>query len=134
MIDITEIQAEYKQDVEWTPETVPIYMNRIPILIAKYQDHWFRYKNQYDKLQRDYDNSYFSKYSYYKAGESDFVLSSTEIKQFVEKDTSVTKIHLDMRKALANCELIEKMMKNLDSIRWDIKNWLEYQKFINGVL
>lgn len=131
--NIKDIQREYKEDIKWENKSLQSYIITLPAKISKYHTYWYYYKKMVDLVQKEYDDTYIDRYTYFKNGESDLTLSASETKSFVEKDLDLNKINLKLKTNIANCELIEKMIKNLDSIRWDIKSYMEYEKFINGV-
>ncbi len=132
-MDIDKLKDEYEEDIKWEFTDIGVFMSTIPIKIAKYQRMWFDLRNTHDKYAKEYDDLWIKRFMWYKQ-EFDISLSNTEIKVFLEKDTELNNIRLKQKRILVVLEFLEKCMKNLDSIRWDCKLSLEYQKFINGVV
>lgn len=132
-MDLDQLKEQYEQDITWEFTQIPVYASTIPLKIAKYQKMWMDLRNQHDKYEKQYNDLWIKRFMWYKQ-EFDISLSNTEIKVFLEKDTELNDIRAKQKKLMVILEWLEKAMKNLDSIRWDIKNVIEYQKFISGVI
>jgi hypothetical protein len=133
---LQQLQDEYEEDIKWSVDDsikLSAFINTIPYKIAKYQNKWFRYKNALDKISKEIDDLYSVKFLYYKK-DFDINLSNSEIKDFISKDVELNSLRLKAKTLTTLIEFLEKIMKNIDSIRWDIKLMVEYQKFISGVL
>lgn len=130
-IKLSELQEEYLVDIKWEFSKVEKYLQLLPSTIAKYQNIWLRYKKQLDKTEIEFDDLWISRFTYYK-NDFDIKLSNSEIKDFINKDVELNNIRKKQKYLITAIEFVEKCMKNLDSIRWDIKNVIEYNKFING--
>lgn len=126
-----KIEEEYKEDIVWNYENASKVINTIPLIYSKYLGYWYKIKSQSEKHQKEYDDTWISRFIFYKK-DFDINLSNAEIKHFLDKDTVLNDIKSKQQKALTRCELLEKMMKNIDSIRWDIKLWLQYEQFKTG--
>jgi hypothetical protein len=105
----------------------------IPSIISKYQLYWFKLKKQLDKLEAEHDEKWISRFQYYKH-DFDIKLTNSEIKEFLTKDKDLIIIKTKTKSMITNLEYLEKCLKNLDSIRWDIKNYIDYTKFIAGIV
>lgn len=132
-MEFKDIIAEYEEDIKWDRDKCDKYLMIVPSLIAKYQGYWFKMKKQLDKLEAEHDDKWIVRFQYYKH-DFDIKLTNSEIRDFLTKDKELTQLKNKARSMLINVEYIEKCLKNIDSIRWDIKNYLDYQKFISGVM
>lgn len=128
-----EIQLEYENDIKWEFNKMDKYLQQLPASISKYQNYWFKLKRQYDKLEKEHDDLWIARFTYYKH-DYDIKLTTSEIKDFLTKDSELTKVKHQAKKVITQIEWIERCLKNLDSIRWDLKNTLEYQKFVAGII
>jgi hypothetical protein len=128
-----KMQEEYEKDIQWEFNKMDKYLQQLPSIISKYQNHWFKLKRAYDKIEREHDDNWAVRFSYYKH-DYDIKLTNSEIKDFLNKDIELNKYKHQAKQLFTQIEWIERCLKNLDSIRWDLKNALDYQKFIAGIL
>lgn len=129
---LQDLQDEYTADSTWTIKTIDESSSTIALKISKWHNKWFSFKREFDKLSLELDQTYVKKYVYYKK-DFDIKLSATEIKEFISGDADYLNTKTKLKQAQAILEYIEKAIKNLDGVRWDIKNTIEWEKFKSGV-
>ena len=90
-------------------------------------------KYEFIKLEDEYDGIWYERFMYYK---NDFPvkLSSNEIKDLLERDIELKNLKKQIKKLQVEIDIIEKEIKNLDSLRWDIKNFIEWEKLTSGII
>jgi hypothetical protein len=100
-------------------------------------EKWIRKRVEWSKLTRSYEekrkDKFRSLYQYYK---TDFELklsTKEEYQLFIESDSSYVVI---LSLSLSTKEVVKYIDDVIDTIKsrgWEIKNYLEYIKFVNGV-
>lgn len=93
------------------------------IVLKKYKETLYAL----NKKEIELSNTWAERYSYYKC-DSDFQLTNTEIKNFIDNDIETSQLRLEIKNLKTDCEVLEKHLKNIESLRWDIKTLIEYLK------
>ena len=130
-MELAKIIEEYERDVIWEFSKMDKYIQALPMTVQKYQGYWFTLKRELDKIDDEYDDKWMSRYIYYK-NDFDIKLSSSEIKDFLSKDLELNKLKKKQRQLISSIEYLEKCLKNLDNIRWDISRCIDFEKFKSG--
>lgn len=130
---IKNTAEEYKKDVEWDEtKAIPTSMS-IASKSAKYINIWQNMKTLLiTQIEPEYNKLFNIRYSFYK--ESDIKYSSTEIKDILNRDESLSELRQTRELLLSFLEMLEKYIKNIEGIRFDIKCYTELLKITNGVL
>ena len=128
-----EIQNEYEEDITWNELNARSKISLTAQYIAKYQKHYFNALLKINTINELLGKKYQEKYIYYKM-DADIQLKSTEIKTFIESDTEYLKLKSAMKKLEIQANFFEECIKNINSMRWDIKTDLELRKFQEGVI
>lgn len=93
------------------------------IVLKKYKETLYAL----NKKEIELSNAWAERYSYYKC-DYDFQLTNAEIKNFIDNDVKTSELRLEVKNLKADCEVLEKHLKNIESLRWDIKTLVEYMK------
>lgn len=93
------------------------------IVLKKYKESLYAL----NKKEIELSNAWAERYSYYKC-DYDFQLSNAEIKNFIDNDIETSQLRLEIKNLKTDCEVLEKHLKNIESLRWDIKTLIEYMK------
>lgn len=125
------IQAQYEEDIRWSIKDLTNVLNLHPSIISKYQNIWYSLKSQIDKKQKEYDDTWISRFLFYKHDFS-ITLSNTEIKTFLDRDTELNNLKYEIESFSTKINLVEKWLKNLDGMRYDFKLIVDWEKFKNG--
>lgn len=80
-----------------------------------------------NSLEISLSNKWAERYSYYKC-DYDIQLTQQEIKSFIENDLETSQLRFQIKEKMSEIKVIEGHLKNIDSVRWDIKTLLEYKK------
>lgn len=130
-MDWDKIKAEYEEDIKYDLPNLVRYLMLLPSIISKYQNLWFHIKNKMDILQKEYNDTWISRFMYYKH-DFDITLTNSEIKAFLEKDTNMNNIKSKIDFLSSKLTLVEKWLKNFDGMRFDLKLIVEWEKFKAG--
>lgn len=93
------------------------------IVLKKYKESLYAL----NKKEIELSNAWAERYSYYKC-DYDFQLTNAEIKNFIDNDIETSELRLEVKNLKADCEVLEKHLKNIESLRWDIKTLVDYMK------
>lgn len=93
------------------------------IVLKKYKETLYAL----NKKEIELSNAWAERYSYYKC-DFDFQLTNAEIKNFIDNDIETSELRLEVKNLKTDCEVLEKHLKNIESLRWDIKTLVEYMK------
>lgn len=93
------------------------------IVLKKYKETLYAL----NKKEIELSNVWAERYSYYKCS-YDFQLTNAEIKNFIDNDIETSQLRLEIKNLKTDCEVLEKHLKNIESLRWDIKTLIEYLK------
>ena len=94
------------------------------IVLKKYKETLYAL----NKKEIELSNAWAERYSYYKC-DFDFQLTNAEIKNFIDNDIETSELRLEVKNLKTDCEVLEKHLKNIESLRWDIKTLVEYMKW-----
>lgn len=93
------------------------------IVLKKYKETLYNL----NKKEIELSNAWAERYSYYKC-DCDFQLTNAEIKNFIDNDIETSQLRLEIKNLKTDTEVLEKHLKNIESLRWDIKTLIEYMK------
>ena len=93
------------------------------IVLKKYKETLYAL----NKKEVELSNAWTERYSYYKC-DYDFQLTNAEIKNFIDNDIETSQLRLEIKNLKTDTEVLEKHLKNIESLRWDIKTLVEYLK------
>ena len=130
---INNFNKIHSKIVIWDANTAKQKIQNIPRDIAKLHKLYLAIGKDINTVQEILGTLYIEKYVHYKT-EYDIVLKDSEIKQFIQSDRDYIELENVKSRLSTFLDIIEKSIKNIDSLRWDIKNYLEWQKFISGDL
>jgi len=100
-------------------------------VVGYYQSAFFTLKKKFDLYSIKLDRKWQEKYLYYK-NEFNFNLNNTEIKQFIEKDAEYLDLKESLQKVKTLVEQVELTLKGLDSMGWQLKTLVDWEKFKQG--
>lgn len=121
----------YREFIEFELKDVGDRVTKLPSIIGFYQSIFYNTKKKYDLQSMRLDRKWQEKYLYYK-NEFRIVLNNNEIKSFIEKDLEYLDIKESEQKLKTFLEQIELTLKGLDSMGWQLKTLIEWEKFKQG--
>lgn len=128
-----KIVKQYKEDIEWNDLNAAGKMQDCAKLIQKYQELYFSTLNQTYSITEELGKKYQELYLMYKL-DFDIHLKDTEIKNFIETNKEYLELKTKLKKFENMANFFEECIKNINSMRWDIKTWLEIKKFQEGIV
>jgi len=128
-----DIQKEYNEDITWDEFNVSSKINLLAKYIVKYQNHYFGGLKKLNIITQGLGKKYQELYIYYKL-DFEIKLKDQEIKTFIETNTEYLELKTAKSKLENQINYFEECMKNINSMRWDIKTYLDFEKFKQGIV
>lgn len=113
-------QKDVKKDIN---NTLATYQN----LIAIYAKEMRLLIN----LEEKYNTKKQNRYHYYKS-EYDLTLSAKELQMYTEADEQLKDLRIKIKKQKYYLEILDKYMALLKDKQYQIKNYIDWSKFISG--
>ena len=127
------IFKKYNDFVVYDLTNIDRKLLELPQIVSHYQNVFYGCQAQLDELELKKAEMWQAKFLYYKH-QFDFVLSMSDIKQFIERDNEVLKIIRKMNVVRLIANRAEDTIKSLRDFSWTLKNLLEFEKFKAGIV
>lgn len=113
------------------PENIEKRLYEIPKLHNKILRLFFKHKLKLQEMNKEVAILYHKKWHHYK-NEYDYELSDKQCIFYIEGDEEYSKIKLNCNRQKVLVEYLEKAVDRASRIGWEIKNILDYLKYVNG--
>lgn len=128
-----DIQKEYLEDVSWDEFNASSKLANSSRYIVKYQNYYYSTINKINTVQEEINKKYQELYLYYKL-DFEIQLKDNEIKTFIETNVEYSKLKSGTEKLKCTANYFEQCIKNINAMRYDIKNFLDIEKFKAGIV
>ncbi len=125
------IISEYEEDSNWNPTTVKHQLTTLSGKVGKYLNYWTRLKYILIQIEEEFNEKYVIIYEHYKEN-SNISYTNAEIKDLISKNADLKNNRLKKSTVINIMEYLEKGVENLNRMRYDITNYIEIEKFLNG--
>lgn len=144
---LSELQEMWAQDAHINENNLGSEATRTPVLHAKYITLLSNARLQLRKAESDYYNLRRLKYRYYRGEMTLHELQDrgweqwqgnkplkNEMDEFLQVDPDLLQLQdrIEYHRTVLN--LLEQIIRSLNSRTWDIKNSIEWSKFTNGLM
>jgi hypothetical protein len=142
---IEEILQEWDIDSEMDDNHIDNESIKVPKLHAKYIRHLIQAKLKNTKIQNEFNLLKKTKFRYYRGELSREELTElnwqqwqgvkpmkNEMEQFLDGDTDLNNIKVKIEYLNSMVYLLESILGQIKARDWQLKNVLEYKKFIAG--
>lgn len=142
---IEEILKEWDIDSEMDDNHIDNESIKVPKLHAKYIRHLIQAKLKNTKIQNEFNLLKKTKFRYYRGELSRDELTElnwqqwqgvkpmkNEMEQFLDGDTDLNNIKVKIEYLNSMVYLLESILGQIKARDWQLKNVLEYKKFIAG--
>jgi hypothetical protein len=142
---IEEILKEWDIDSEMDDNHIDNESIKVPKLHAKYIRHLIQAKLKNTKIQNEFNLLKKTKFRYYRGELSREELTElnwqqwqgvkpmkNEMEQFLDGDTDLNNIKVKIEYLNSMVYLLESILGQIKARDWQLKNVLEYKKFIAG--
>ena len=140
-MNIDELYIEVERDIKIDDTELDLESIRTPQLHNKYLKIFTKHSLQYKKLQDDYKVLYREKWEYYtgKASPEVYAEKPFELKVlkadigiYMEADKDLQQLGQRMAYTKQIVEYLERILKEINNRNWNIRNTIEWKKFLHG--
>ena len=140
-MNIDELYIEVERDIKIDDTELDLESIRTPQLHNKYLKIFTKHSLQYKKLQDDYKVLYRVKWEYYtgKASPEVYAENPFELKVlkadigiYMEADKDLQQLGQRMAYTKQIVEYLERILKEINNRNWNIRNTIEWKKFLHG--
>jgi len=134
-IKLSDIIMDWEEDCVFDPTNVLNEIQRASKLHQKYLKKYLYFKTLAKKLEHDLSTQRREKVEYYRGrSEKPFPvkIAVSETETYIESDSDYQSVDKALSEAHNAVFYTEKIIKQLEQRSWDLKNAMEFQKFISG--
>ena len=127
-------EEELKKDCRFNPDTMTDVISNIPIMSSKWINRWMTAVAKLRKAEDEFAALKMKRFIWYRT-QSPLVFDLKDIRETClpgDDELSLVKLKVDMLKKDANT--LEQYVKVINGLQWNIKNYIEWQKFQNGIV
>ena len=140
-MDLETLQKQVDVDLKIDDTELDLESIRTPQLHNKYLKQFTKYSLQYKKAKDDYDGLYKFKWEYYtgkstmevyQAEPFDLKILKSDVHIYLNADEELQK--LGQRTEYLNVVVvyIERVLREINNRNWNIRNTIEWKKFLHG--
>ena len=142
MINLDEIQDMWRRDSKLDPDNLHLESLKIPGLHSKYYNLYNQLKLLRVKAEAEFAEVKLERHRYYtgKAPQEVYVAEpfpykvrdKESLKQYLDADPKIQEKHLKVKYYEIMLSFLEEVIKTISNRTYQIKNAIEWQKFIAG--
>ena len=140
-MDLETLQNQVDVDLKIDDTELDLESIRTPQLHNKYLKQFTKYSLQYKKAKDDYDGLYKFKWEYYtgkatmevyQAEPFDLKVLKSDVHIYLNADEELQK--LGQRQEYLNVVVVylERVLREINNRNWNIRNTIEWKKFLHG--
>ena len=140
-MDLNELQNEVDRDLKIDDTELDLESIRTPQLHNKYLKHYTKYSLQYKKARDGYKELYKEKWEYYTGKASpdtyrekpfDIKVLKSDVGIYLDADKDLQEVGQKEAYLAAVVTYLEKVLREINNRNWNIRNAIEWKKFIHG--
>ena len=141
-MELSELFAKTEQDLKIEDTELDRESLITPYLYDKYLKMYITSGLETTKIQKKYDALKLEKFEYYtgkadpevyKENPKGIKVLKGDLDLYLNADTDLRKIEESLEYIKAKVNFLEKTLKNIENRNWNIKNSIEWRKFLSGV-
>tara|TARA_B100000745_G_C20140865_1_gene391131 strand:- start:943 stop:1371 length:429 start_codon:yes stop_codon:yes gene_type:complete len=141
-MELSELFAETSQDMKIEDTELDRESLRTPYLYDKYLKMYITSGLELKKHQKEYDVLKLKKFEYYtgkadpevyKENPKGIKVLKGDLDLYLDADPDLRKIEESLGYIQSKVTFLEKTLKNIENRNWNIKNTIEWRKFLSGV-
>lgn len=126
-----DLMKMIEEDMKLTAENLEGKLYEIPAMYSKYLRYYFDFKTKLAKKQKELAEMYKAKWIKYKEG--DDLLDKKEIQFHILADEEYSQLHYETQVLDDLVDVLDRTVKKANSLSFDVKNLVEYLKYMQGV-
>ena len=140
-MNIDELHDAIEKDLKIDDTELDLESIRTPQLHNKYLKIYTTHSLQYKKLQDDYKVMYRVKWEYYtgkanpevyKEKPFDLKVLKADVGIYLDSDGELQQLSQRMAYTKQIVEYLERILKEINNRNWNIRNTIEWKKFLHG--
>ena len=131
-MDFDEFIQMVEDDFNLEMHNLETKLLKIPNLHSKYLKFFYKEKGKLIELERELRELYRKKWYFYK-DEYEYKLELKHIEWHIESDEEYSPLLFKFNKQKQRVDFFESLVKKSNTLSFDIKNLIEYKKFLSGV-
>jgi|TARA_A100001015_G_C14614978_1_gene565658 hypothetical protein len=140
-MNIEELYTEVERDLKIDDTELDLESIRTPQIHNKYLKYFTQQSLQYKKLQDDYKVMYRMKWEYYtgkanpevyKEQPFDLKVLKADVGIYLDSDGDLQQLSQRMAYTKQIIEYLERILKEINNRNWNIRNTIEWKKFLHG--
>ena len=140
-MDLSELQSEVDRDLKIDDTELDIESIRTPQLHNKYLKYYTKYSLQLRKVRDDYKTLHRVKWEYYtgkaapavyQAEPFDLKILKSDIGIYLDADKDLQALGQKEAYLETVVSYLEKILREINNRNWNIRNAIEWKKFIHG--
>lgn len=141
-MELSELFAETLKDLKIDDTELDRESLRTPYLYDKYLKVYITSGLEFTKHQKKYDVLKLEKFEYYtgkadpevyKENPKGIKVLKGDLDLYLDADPDLRKVEESLGYMKAKVNFLEKTLKNIENRNWNIKNTIEWRKFLSGV-
>ena len=141
-MELSELFAETSQDMKIEDTELDRESLRTPYLYDKYLKMYITSGLELKKHQKEYDVLKLKKFEYYtgkadpevyKENPKGIKVLKGDLDLYLDADPDLRKVEESLGYIQAKVDFLGKTLKNIENRNWNIKNTIEWRKFLSGV-
>ena len=141
-MELSELFAETLKDLKIDDTELDRESLRTPYLYDKYLKVYITSGLEFTKHQKKYDVLKLEKFEYYtgkadpevyKENPKGIKVLKGDLDLYLDADPDLRKVEESLGYMKAKVNFLEKTLKNIENRNWNIKNSIEWRKFLSGV-
>ena len=142
-MDLQQLQEQVDKDIKLNSDNLDIESLKIPELHNKYLKFHNRFALILKKAETDFKELYKHKWEYYGGKSSpevyrdnpfDHKILKQDIPLYLDSDEELIKAKQKVEYYRMCQDSCERILKQIQSRGWDIKNAIEWRKFVDGAI
>ena len=141
-MELSDLFAETLKDLKIDDTELDRESLRTPYLYDKYLKVYITSGLEFTKHQKKYDVLKLEKFEYYtgkadpevyKENPKGIKVLKGDLDLYLDADPDLRKVEESLGYMKAKVNFLEKTLKNIENRNWNIKNTIEWRKFLSGV-
>ena len=141
-MELSELFAETSQDMKIEDTELDRESLRTPYLYDKYLKMYITSGLELKKHQKEYDALKLKKFEYYtgkadpevyKENPKGIKVLKGDLDLYLDADPDLRKVEESLGYIQSKVDFLGKTLKNIENRNWNIKNTIEWRKFLSGV-
>ena len=141
-MELSELFAETSQDMKIEDTELDRESLRTPYLYDKYLKMYITSGLELKKHQKEYDVLKLKKFEYYtgkanpevyKENPKGIKVLKGDLDLYLDADPDLRKVEESLGYIQSKVDFLGKTLKNIENRNWNIKNTIEWRKFLSGV-